>query len=85
VNLLKSVEVTEIGEDYVNYKDTNNRDQSINDVDYIYYATGVVPNDELYNQIKQTNEIPIEKIGDARKPETVMEAVSRGYKIGNKV
>ena len=27
----------------------------------------------------------VEKIGDARKPETVMEAVARGYKMGNNI
>ncbi len=85
VDLITSVDVTEIGNDYVNYKDANDRDQIINNVDYVYYATGVIPDDELSTQIKQLGNIKIEKIGDARKPETVMEAVSRGYKIGNNV
>jgi 2,4-dienoyl-CoA reductase (NADPH2) len=85
VNLIKNVEVAEIGNDYVNYLDANGRDQTISAVDYVYYATGVVPNDELSKQIKEQMDCNIEKIGDARKPETVMEAVSRGYKIGNKV
>jgi 2,4-dienoyl-CoA reductase (NADPH2) len=85
VNLIKNVEVAEIGNDYVNYLDANGHDQTISAVDYVYYATGVVPNDELSKQIKEQMDCNIEKIGDARKPETVMEAVSRGYKIGNKV
>ena len=85
VNLIKNVEVTEIGDDFVNYLDANGRDQTINAVDYVYYATGVIPDDDLSNQIKEHMDCNIEKIGDARKPETVMEAVSRGYKIGNNV
>ena len=56
-----------------------------NDVDYVYYATGVEPNDSLYKEIKQIGTIQVEKIGDARKPETVMEAIARGYKMGNSI
>lgn len=85
VKMIKNVEVTEIGNNYVNYKDANEREQTINEVDYVYYATGVTPNDELSDQIKKIDNLSIEKIGDARKPETVMEATSRGYKIGNKI
>jgi len=85
VKMMTNIEVNEIGDNYVNYSDANGRDQTITDVDYVYYATGVIPNDDLYNQIKELGNIDIEKIGDARKPETVMEATARGYKIGNKV
>ena len=85
VKTITNVAVTEIGDDFINYIDANGRDQTINQIDYVYYATGVTPNDELSDQIKELENIDIEKIGDARKPETVMEAVSRGYKIGNKV
>ncbi|TFF85820.1 MAG: NADH:flavin oxidoreductase, partial [Promethearchaeota archaeon] len=85
VKMITSVDITEIGDDYINYIDAGERDQIINDIDYVYYATGVVPNDKLADQIKKLNTIDMQKIGDARKPETVMEAVSRGYKVGNKV
>jgi 2,4-dienoyl-CoA reductase (NADPH2) len=84
VKLLTSVNVTEIGENYVNYIDAKNKEQVINDVDYVYYATGVKPNDTLYKQIKALN-IPIEKIGDAKKPETVLEAINRGYNVANRI
>jgi len=82
VKLIPSVNIQEIGEDYVLYKDAADIEQVINEVDYVYYATGVESNDSLYKDIKALN-IPVEKIGDARKPETVVEAISRGYKIGN--
>jgi 2,4-dienoyl-CoA reductase (NADPH2) len=82
VKLIAGADIQEIGEDYVVYKDAADKEQVINKVDYVYHATGVEPKDSLYKEIKALN-IPIEKIGDVRKPETVMEAVSRGYKIGN--
>ena len=85
IKTITNIDVTEIGNDYINYTDANGRDQTINEIDYVYFATGVTPNEELSNQIKELDNIDIEKIGDARKPETVMEAVSRGYKIGNNV
>jgi len=84
VKLISGANIQEIGEDYVVYKDAADKEQVINDVDYVYHATGVEPKDSLYKEIKALN-IPVEKIGDVRKPETVMEAVSRGYKIGNTV
>jgi 2,4-dienoyl-CoA reductase (NADPH2) len=82
VKLITGVNIQEIGDDYVNYLDAADKEQVINNVDYIYYATGVEPNDSLSKEIKLLN-IKVEKIGDVRKPQTVMEAVARGYKIGN--
>jgi len=84
VKLIAGANIQEIGEDYVVYKDAVDKEQVINRVDYVYHATGVEPNNSLYKEIKPLN-IPIEKIGDVRKAETVMEAVSRGYKIGNTI
>ena len=85
VNFLTSVKVTEIGDNYVSYTDASDNENAINDVDYVYYATGVEPNDSLYKEIKQLGTLQVEKIGDARKPETVMEAIARGYKMGNSI
>lgn len=85
VKLLTSVKITEIGENYVSYMDANDTEQVINDVDMVYYATGVKPNDTLYKELKKLGTYSVEKIGDAKKPETVMEAVSRGYKVGNSI
>lgn len=85
VKFFTSVKVTEIGENYVNYTDAAGKEQAINDIDMVYYATGVEPNNFLYKEIKQLEGIQVEKIGDARKPDTVMAAVSRGYKMGNSI
>ena len=53
-------------------------------MDAVYYATGVKPNNELFNQIKELG-IAVEKIGDAKKPATVLEAVGVAFKIANKI
>ena len=79
-----SVKVSEIGEDYVSYIDANDTEQQINDVDYVYYATGVKPNNSLFKEIKSLK-IPVEKLGDAKKPQTVLEAISRGYTLANRI
>ena len=85
VKKLTNVKVTEIGEDYVNYSDAEGNEHVIDDVDYVYYATGVVPNDSLFKDIKDLGNIQVEKIGDARKPQTVLDAVARAYKLGNSI
>ncbi|MFX0035511.1 MAG: FAD-dependent oxidoreductase [Candidatus Hermodarchaeota archaeon] len=80
-----SVRVKEIGDNYVSFIDAADKEQIINEVDMVYYATGVEPNDSLFKEIKQLENIKVEKIGDARKPETVLEAVHRAYKIANSI
>lgn len=80
-----SVRVKEIGENFVSYLDAADKEQMINDVDMVYYATGVEPNDALFNEINQLGNIKVQKIGDARKPETVLEAVHRAYKVANSI
>lgn len=84
INIITSAKVTEIGEDYINYLDGQNNEQMINNVDAVYYATGVKPDNKLYKDIKKLN-IPVYKIGDARKPQTVVECVQRAYKYANKL
>ena len=85
VKKLTSVKVIEIGEDYVNYSDAEGNEHVIDDVDYVYYATGVVSNDSLFKDIKALGNIQVEKLGDARKPQTVLDAVARAYKLGNSI
>ena len=85
VKKLTNAKVTEIGEDYVNYSDAEGNEHVIDDVDYVYYATGVVPNDSLFKDIKALGNIQVEKIGDVRKPQTVLDAIARAYKLGNSI
>jgi 2,4-dienoyl-CoA reductase (NADPH2) len=85
VKFLTSVNVTEIGDNYVNYTDASGKENAINDVDYVFYATGVESDDAIYQELKQLEGIELEKMGDARKPETVLEAVNIGYKKANRI
>ncbi|MFW9898792.1 MAG: FAD-dependent oxidoreductase [Candidatus Thorarchaeota archaeon] len=82
ISLITGASITEIGENYVNYTDGMGKDQVIKDVDTVYYATGVEANDDLFKEIKSLG-IEVQKIGDARKPATVMEAIEKGYKTAN--
>ncbi|MFW9950580.1 MAG: FAD-dependent oxidoreductase, partial [Candidatus Thorarchaeota archaeon] len=84
VKMLTNVKVTEIGDTFVNYVDAKGTEQAINNVDYVYYATGVESNNDLYKQIKSFG-FAVEKIGDAKKPQTVLEAVDKAYNIANRV
>ena len=85
VKKLTNAKVTEIGESYVNYSDAEGNEHVIDEVDYVYYATGVIPNDSLFKDIKALGNIQVEKIGDVRKPQTVLDAISRAYKLGNSI
>jgi len=85
VKFYTSVRIKEIGENSVSYLDAADKEQMINNVDMVYYATGVEPNDALFAQIKQLENIKVQKIGDVRKPETVLEAVHRAYKVANNI
>ena len=84
INLITNVNVSEIGENYVNYIDSKGSDQIIDDVDAVYYATGIQSNDGLFKEIKSLG-IEVYKIGDARKPATVMEAIEKAYKTANTI
>ncbi|TFF87341.1 MAG: NADH:flavin oxidoreductase [Promethearchaeota archaeon] len=84
VKMLTSVNVKEIGEGFVLYSDKSGTDQMIQNVDNVYYATGVRSNDDLYKKIKKLG-IDVQKIGDARKPQTVLEATERAYKTANRI
>lgn len=79
------VNVTEVGDTYVQFKDSSENEIMINEVDYVYYATGVKSNDSLHEKIKQLDGIKSKTIGDARTPQTVMEAVSIAYKKANRL
>jgi len=79
------VTVKEIGENFVSYIDAADKEQIINDVEMVYYATGVEPNDSLFTEIKKFEKIKVQKIGDVRSPQTVLEAVHRAYKVANSI
>jgi 2,4-dienoyl-CoA reductase (NADPH2) len=84
VKFLTGVNVTNIGKDSISYTDASDKEQVLNDVDSVYYATGVKPNNELYKEIQALG-FDVERIGDAKKPATVLEAVGTAFKIANKI
>ncbi|MFX1364284.1 MAG: FAD-dependent oxidoreductase [Promethearchaeota archaeon] len=85
VKFRTSVKIKEIGKNFISFFDAGDKEQIINEVDMVYYATGVKPNDALFKEIKQLGNIKIQKIGDVKKPETVLEAIHRAYKLANSI
>ncbi|MBN1801713.1 MAG: FAD-dependent oxidoreductase [Candidatus Lokiarchaeota archaeon] len=84
VKIETSVNVVEIKNNQVIYADSTEAQHVIDNVDAIYYATGVKSNDSLFEEIKTScPDMNVEKVGDARKVATVLEAVEMGYEIGN--
>jgi len=81
VKKITNAKVTEIGENYVNYSDAQDNEHVIDDVDYVYYSTGVKSNNALFKAIKELGSIDVEVIGDAKKPLTILDGISRGYKV----
>jgi len=51
----------------------------------VYYATGVTPNNSLFKEINNLGNIDVHKIGDAKKPQTVLEAIETAYKVANRI
>jgi len=85
VTKLANAKVTEIGDDYVNYSDAEDNEHVVENVDYVYYATGVKSNNTLFKAIKELGSIDVDVIGDAKKTETILDGISRGYKVGNSI
>ena len=85
VNKITNAKVTEIGENYVNYSDAQENEHVINDVDYVFYSTGVKSNNTLFKAVKGLGNIDVDVIGDAKKPLTILDGISKGYKVGNSI
>jgi pyruvate/2-oxoglutarate dehydrogenase complex dihydrolipoamide dehydrogenase (E3) component len=59
----------------------NNQEKTLEDIDTFILATGVKPNRDLYNHVKKLNlRCKIYRIGDCKKPRTLMEAIHEGFK-----
>ncbi len=62
------------------------KNKSLNDIDTFVLATGVKPNKDLHDKIKDSNpSFKIYKIGDCKKPRTMMEAIHEGFKTAYKL
>ena len=69
----------------MNYSDAQENEHVIDDVDYVYYSTGVKSNNALFKAVKELGTIDVDVIGDAKKPLTILDGISRGYKVGNSI
>ncbi|MBD3254537.1 MAG: NAD(P)-binding protein [Candidatus Lokiarchaeota archaeon] len=85
VDIFTKVNVEEIGEGFVKYTDEEGEEHTIEQVDNVYYATGVDSDDDLYDALKNIEGMKVKKIGDARKPGTILDAVERAYKEANRI
>ena len=84
VQIINNAKVTEIGDKFIKYLSEDEEEITLEEIDSVYYATGVKSDDGLFKKIKKMD-IKVKKIGDARKPQTVLEATQRAYKIANKI
>ncbi|MFW9950609.1 MAG: FAD-dependent oxidoreductase [Candidatus Thorarchaeota archaeon] len=61
------------------YEQENNI-KTLEKIDTFILATGVEPNDDLFNKVKETNPpYKIFKVGDCKKPRTMLEATHEGF------
>jgi len=57
-----------------------NETKTLQNIDTFILATGVEPNDDLFNKVKETNpSYKIFKVGDCKRPRTMMEAIHEGF------
>lgn len=60
--------------------------KTFSDVDTFILATGVESNDDLFNEVKEANPpYKIFKVGDCKRPRTMMEAIHEGFKTAYKL
>jgi len=79
INSILNVQIKKF-EDKTLIYDHENETKMLENIDTFILATGVNPNDELFNEVKQTNPpYKIFKIGDCKKPRTMMEAIHEGF------
>jgi thioredoxin reductase len=54
--------------------------KTLENIDTFILATGVEPNDSLFNQVKESNpSFKLFKVGDCKKPRTMLEAIHEGF------
>ncbi len=60
----------------------DNEKKTLEDIDTFILATGVKPNQDLYNQFKKMDlSAKLYRIGDCKKSRTLLEAIHEGYKV----
>ncbi len=86
VKIITNANITKIEKDKIFYSLAGQEDLEIDGVDTFLLATGVKPNDELFNQLKKSGKYKkLFLIGDCKEPATILEAIHRGYRVANKI
>ncbi len=85
INMITNANITKFEGKTIEFEHAG-ENKSLNDIDTFVLATGVKPNKELHDKIKNSNpSFKIYKIGDCKKPRTMMEAIHEGFKAAYKL
>jgi len=85
VNIITSANIKKFDGKTIQY-DVGGEIQLLENIDSVILATGVKPNTELFDKIKASDpSFKIFKIGDCKKPRTMMEAIHEGFKTVFKI
>jgi 2,4-dienoyl-CoA reductase (NADPH2) len=85
VKIMKNANISKIEKNKITYSLPGQEDLELEQIDTVIIATGVKPNDNLYNKIKSKGKYKCFLIGDAEKPATILEATHRAYRVANKI
>ncbi len=85
IKMIKSANITKFEGKTIEFEHAEGN-QSLNDIDTFILATGVRANNDLHNKVKESNpSFKIYKIGDCKKPRTMLEAIHEGFKTAYKL
>ena len=86
INTHINVNITEIGEDYIEFETEDGIKERILSLTNVIIAAGVESNKEIYEHIKTSRLVKrIINVGDSKKPATMKEAIEDGFKTGRKI
>ena len=85
IDVITNAKITKFEGKTVNYL-LNNEEKTMSGIDTFILATGVKPNLDLYNEVKAIkHDFKMIKIGDCKKPKTIMDAIHEGFKKAYKL
>ncbi len=85
INVITSANIEKFDGNTIQYE-VGSDTKVLENVDTFILATGVTPNKALHDEIKSSNpKFKIYKIGDCKKPRTMLEAIHEGFKTAYKL
>ena len=85
INVITSANIEKIDGKTIQYE-TGGDTKIMEDIDTIILATGVEPKKALHDEVKASNpNFKIYRIGDCKKPRTMLEAIHEGFKTAYKL